>query len=193
MLNKSLNFGVLMLYLMLTGCATHQPQQEQVPQYSIVIDEPQRIRFSGKGAGAGMMLSSSVGPMGIAIGVAIDEGIAKDIHAAFEADGHSLDALVKSAIDEAYELKGYKALVAKTGGEGAVVHLRRIGVKMSQGENVVADFDGEIRWGAGVAQLPPVEVADDASPVPLELVKKDGDVTFDLLRRALATAVYSAL
>jgi hypothetical protein len=45
----------------------------------IVYSSPDRISFQGKGAGAGIALMSSMGPVGIAIGVAIDEGIAKDI------------------------------------------------------------------------------------------------------------------
>lgn len=45
----------------------------------IVYSSPDRISFQGKGAGAGIALMSSMGPVGIAIGVAIDEGIAKDL------------------------------------------------------------------------------------------------------------------
>jgi len=36
------------------------------------------------------MMSASMGAMGIAIGIAIDEGIAKDIHQPFIASGNDL-------------------------------------------------------------------------------------------------------
>jgi hypothetical protein len=45
----------------------------------IIYTSPDRISFQGKGAGAGIALISSMGPVGIALGVAIHEGIAKDI------------------------------------------------------------------------------------------------------------------
>lgn len=189
-----IGLGALVLGLsMFSGCATNKAQHEQVPQYSVVIDEPQRIRFSGKGAGAGMMLSSSMGPMGIAIGVAIDEGIAKDIQAAFEADGHSLESLVSSAIDEAYSLKGNAALTTTNNGEGLVIHLQRIGVKMSQGEDVVADIDGEVRRELDVALIADLATTGEPASMPLELLKTDGSATYLLLKSALVKAIYPLL
>ena len=53
-----------------------------------VIENNKRLHFSGKGAGAGIMLSSAMGPVGMAIGFAIDEGIAKDIR--HTANQHSI-------------------------------------------------------------------------------------------------------
>ncbi len=76
----------------------------------VEISEPDRIRFSGKGAGAGMMLSSSMGPMGIAIGVAIDEGISKDIQAAAQAGGLNIRELTKEAFLAASEAVDFAAL-----------------------------------------------------------------------------------
>jgi len=67
-------------------------------QLDISVSDPHRMRFSGKGAGAGMMMMSSMGPMGIAIGVAIDEGIAKDIGAAAETSGFSVEATLREAL-----------------------------------------------------------------------------------------------
>jgi hypothetical protein len=58
----------------------------------------ERLRFSGKGAGAGVMLSSSMGPMGIAIGVAIDEGIAKAIRENAQANNLDIRFLLSSSL-----------------------------------------------------------------------------------------------
>jgi 3-oxoacyl-[acyl-carrier-protein] synthase-1 len=60
----------ILIIALLQACASIKQ-----PKISIEFSDPDRIRFSGKGAGAGVMMSSSMGVMGIAIGVAIDEGM----------------------------------------------------------------------------------------------------------------------
>jgi hypothetical protein len=85
-----------MVVLPLTGCSQLSFSKSHILQISISVTDQDRIRFSGKGAGAGMMMSSSMGVMGIAIGVAIDEGIGKDIHTAFVEDGGNFSLLVQS-------------------------------------------------------------------------------------------------
>lgn len=74
-------FGVL-----LVGSCSFLSAPKNV-SISLEIQDPDRFRFSGKGAGAGMMLSSSMGAMGVAIGVAIDEGIGKEIDETARAGG----------------------------------------------------------------------------------------------------------
>lgn len=48
-----------------------------------------------------MMLMSSMGPMGIAVGIAIDEGIGKEIDTKFKEAGGDLAVLTKSTINNA--------------------------------------------------------------------------------------------
>ncbi|WP_370979950.1 hypothetical protein [Agaribacterium sp. ZY112] len=83
----------------------------------VSIAEPDRIRFSGKGAGAGLMLSSSMGAMGIAIGVAIDEGIAKEIDASAVKAGFSAKDEVLSALSQTSigYVSGFSLIVKKYG------------------------------------------------------------------------------
>ena len=86
----------------LTGCASNSKKEDgQALTVNLTAAEPNRIRFEGKGAGAGMMLMSAMGPMGIAIGVAIDEGIGKDIQKT--ASEGSVDPLhiLKQSLEEA--------------------------------------------------------------------------------------------
>lgn len=83
--------------LFLAGCASLQQPNEYA--VSVTLPEDSRMHFSGKGAGAGMMLMSSMGAMGIAIGVAIDEGIAKDIGNA--AAGVNIAALAEKECQQA--------------------------------------------------------------------------------------------
>lgn len=92
----------LLLTATLTGCSGFQKKQHVAPESHILLTmpSPNRMGFSGKGAGAGMMLMSSLGPAGIAVGVAIDQGIAKDIQTPFEQGGQSMEAIVTEAISE---------------------------------------------------------------------------------------------
>tara|TARA_R110001592_G_scaffold349845_1_gene645483 strand:- start:111 stop:695 length:585 start_codon:yes stop_codon:yes gene_type:complete len=83
-----------MCFFALAGCAQLCYEKSQTPLVSFSVMDQDRIRFSGKGAGAGMMMTSSMGAMGIAIGVAIDEGIGKDIHNAFVESGGDFSLLV---------------------------------------------------------------------------------------------------
>lgn len=52
-----------------------------VPRRAIPVEysDRQTLAFEGRGAAAGIMLDSLLGGTGVAIGIAIDEGIAKDI------------------------------------------------------------------------------------------------------------------
>lgn len=82
----------------LEGCSSTPPKTKALVEVSMPADH--RMHFSGKGAGAGMMLSASMGPMGVAIGVAIDEGIAKQIGETAAAGGVDIRQIVETAFDE---------------------------------------------------------------------------------------------
>lgn len=73
------------------------PNEHRDTLVAVVAEDDLRVRFSGKGAGAGIALSSSMGPAGIAIGVAIDEGIAKDIGRALQTENFDIVTSVKTA------------------------------------------------------------------------------------------------
>lgn len=73
------------------------PNNHHATRVTVTADKDQRVRFSGKSAGAGIALSSSMGPAGIAIGVAIDEGIAKDIGHALTAKNFDIVTTVQNA------------------------------------------------------------------------------------------------
>jgi len=99
--NSSPVIVVLAFFLVffIQGC-THSPEKKPfAPEVSLAEDH--RMQFRGKGAGAGMMLSSSMGPMGIAIGVAIDEGIAKQIGETATAGDVDIQVIVQQAFVDA--------------------------------------------------------------------------------------------
>ena len=82
----------------------------------IHYNSPDRISFQGKGAGAGIALMSSMGPVGIAIGVAIDEGIAKDIRETAKAGNVDFKTLLKDSVATIATLKDAERIEVKTYG-----------------------------------------------------------------------------
>ena len=67
----------------------------------IYIENIGTIKYTGKSAVASFALMGVMGPMGAAIGVAIDEGISKDIRKNIEASGFGL---VRNAMADSAEL-----------------------------------------------------------------------------------------
>jgi len=90
--------ALLFSFLINSACTSLGFQSESAVE--ILYSSPDRISFQGKGAGAGMALMSSMGPVGIALGVAIDEGIAKDIRETAQQGGVDFKQLLNAAIDD---------------------------------------------------------------------------------------------
>jgi len=80
----------------------------------VIFPTDHRMHFSGKGAGAGMMLMSTMDPMGIAIGAAIDEGISKDIAKSASTAELDLEAMLKETFSS-YKGKELRLSVEKYG------------------------------------------------------------------------------
>ncbi|KZZ43067.1 MAG: hypothetical protein MK185_10280 [Saccharospirillaceae bacterium] len=81
--------SLLSLLVLLSSCSVLGYKNSQ---NTIYIENTATIKYSGKGAGASFALMGAMGPMGAAIGVAIDEGISKDIRKNIEASGFDLVA-----------------------------------------------------------------------------------------------------
>lgn len=93
-------FLLFLCCLGINACSLHK--STRFPTISVTAPAEHRMHFSGKGAGAGMMMAASMGPMGIAIGVAIDEGIAKDIGKAASRANVDVPLIVKAAFENAF-------------------------------------------------------------------------------------------
>lgn|GEM_PF-2853016 len=99
---KHLSHFCLLTFISLTlGCASVLPTPSKTPKVTVVIDPNASLTFEGKGAGAGIMLMSTMGPAGIAIGVAIDVGIGKDIAKAYTNAQGQFDVKAKVMIEKA--------------------------------------------------------------------------------------------
>lgn len=103
--------ALLFSFLINSACTSLGFQSESAAE--ILYSSPDRISFQGKGAGAGMALMSSMGPVGIALGVAIDEGIAKDIRETAQQGGVKFKALLYSAVDDLSTLQQAERIEVK--------------------------------------------------------------------------------
>ena len=85
---------LLAIGLMLLGCAGLPINTTDV---EVVVPTDVQFSYIGKGPGAGVALMSSMGPVGIAVGVAIDEGVRKRLLASALAEGFDIRSLVRKA------------------------------------------------------------------------------------------------
>tara|TARA_R110002072_G_scaffold33030_9_gene100251 strand:+ start:3329 stop:4012 length:684 start_codon:yes stop_codon:yes gene_type:complete len=189
-----LQFFVLSFSLfLLTSCSNFQKALPQLPEISVSIRDQDRIRFSGKGAGAGMMMSSSMGAMGIAIGVAIDEGIGKDIHSTFVADGGDFASLAHSETGKwlseicQQEMKSQDLC---TPSSQLNINIYRYGFVTTSGEN--DPVKPELAISFSLNQNPEIrlnlkDVDLSSVQIPLADVKADGEKVFNSLRLGYQT------
>lgn len=71
-------------FLLLLSCLISSCTHTRTLSIPVEFGDRQTLYFTGKGIVAGIMMDSLLGGAGIAIGIAIDEGIAKDIFAAIQ-------------------------------------------------------------------------------------------------------------
>ena len=184
--NSKLKIVFVSLFIVfLNGCVSTQNAQ---PDVAILWPEPDRLRFSGKGAGAGMMLMSSMGPSGIAIGIAIDEGIGKDIENSLFAKGYDF----KQQFRQRLELTLTECQCAH---DIQSVQVSRYGFK-SFGS---ADFDDPIavelvivvnrKDGSNDTHRFPEDFSHEVKLLPLEQAKIDGEETTNALNHAIEKGV----
>jgi hypothetical protein len=181
----------LVAVVLLGACSLIGQKPIEQAAISISIENQDRIRFSGKGAGAGMMMSSSMGAMGIAIGVAIDEGIAKEIHESFIASGGDFSVIIEfetrswlSGICRVDELALKPLCGASTELKIRVYHY---GMVSTSGDNDPVKAKLEIGFSLDDQKELLLNLKDldgDQFNVPLDLIKKDGKLAIALLTKS---------
>lgn len=176
-------YSLALLVLSLTSCTT---QSCLVKTLDVTAPDPDRIRFQGKGAGAGMMLMSSMGPMGIAIGVAIDEGIANEIDVAARESGFDINDVLRRAFHKNSRIVGVNALtierygfITRPGDDDPVAAQLHVYIVRDDGSQLLVKYPEDF---------------DDAviKLTQLELIKTDGDeviLSFD----AAAVVVFNRI
>jgi len=145
----------------------------------ITYRSPDRISFQGKGAGAGMALMSTMGPVGIALGVAIDEGIAKDIRSNAESSGIDFKSIFKQTVKQSDQFKQAESIEVKQYG---------FVIKNGSKDYVAAEIHILVTQGGDVEQRKLSswsEQQDLERWVTLDELKTDPDVIKELFLMAL--------
>jgi len=181
------------LAVLLGACSSIYIKPVDQASINIIIEGQDRIRFSGKGAGAGMMMSASMGSMGIAIGVAIDEGIGKEIHESFIASGGNFTEIVNS------ETRVWLSKVCQENREGLNglcssdialnVRVYRYGFVTTRGKNDPIRAELDIGFVVGNQNETRLKLADldDAATAPLDKAKEEGEIVKRLLIKGYQT------
>lgn len=180
---------VLILALSLIGCASFfNPTPQEV---NVTLPDPNRISFQGKGAGAGMALMSTMGPMGIALGVAIDEGIAKDLRKSAETVGFDIQKVISQAVlessQEQWEVDPANEITADL-----EVRIKLYGFKTTGGADdaTSAEIEAElIKQGKVIANVHyPNDFGSEDNSIdsyPLDTLKQEGVKAKRLLDEAI--------
>jgi len=178
---------IVTLAFLLGACSFVGTKPAEQAVVNVSIEGQDRIRFSGKGAGAGMMMSASMGSMGIAIGVAIDEGIGKEIHESFVASGGSFSEIVQSETSDWLT----KVCQESRGGLNALctpntalnIRVYRYGFVTTSGQNDPVKAELDVGFSVGdqsELRLNLIKLGD-APIAPLEKAKKEGKTADGLL------------
>ncbi|MFL0805487.1 MAG: hypothetical protein K6L81_17370 [Agarilytica sp.] len=175
-MNKKISFLLIFcIASLLISCAT-TPRN-----IDVTVTDPDRIRFQGKGAGAGMMLMSSMGAMGIAIGVAIDEGIGKDIDTtARAAELNIQDIVVTAAKASELPVTGLTVerygFVTRSGDDDPVAAQLHITVLQKDGTKRLVKYPEDFEAGIVIIY-------------PLEEVKRNGTLSTEAFKYAAKLAL----
>lgn len=95
---RLVQIGCVISFLAITSCGVFNSEGAQPKNYSIGTAPDIHLHFTGRGAASGAMLMSAMGPAGIAVGLAIDVGIGKDIERYGFPDGLNAEAIFTSAL-----------------------------------------------------------------------------------------------
>lgn len=186
---NSLVKTVPLIFLALSACSS-LPAENKIG-YQVSLGESPIIRFEGKGAAAGMMMSSSMGSMGIAIGVAIDEGIAKDIRGALDRVGCKVDDVVGHSfrrVSRAHAVTTVPVSPHSNKDADVLIHIDRVSFKVRPSEQdlTLVEVAARMERSGIVHELASVHPDGMDGGVPLEAVREDGNMACELLRESAA-------
>ena len=182
----------LLAVIWLTACAS-LTKQSTPQQYNLSIADPNRVQFEGKGAGAGIALMSSMGPMGVALGVAIDVGIGKDIENPMKEAGFDVHMAMETGLQQAYEEPVQWQWVEASA--ETQLRLKKYGFKILPGGDDLTAAYVELEWVEGekvtTVVYPNDFIADGytASGQPLTLLKERGEIGKELMEQAISLVI----
>lgn len=177
--------GFVAVCLVASSCSFIEEPRKIV--FAVNSQESSAIRFEGKGAAAGVMMSSSMGPMGVAIGVAIDEGIAKDIRGVLDSVGCRVDKVVENsfqAISRNHRSNVMPLASPYASRVDVLIQIDQVKFRTfpSEGDLTLAEVALTIDRDGVVDELASISGRDVDGGVPLEVVRTDGREACHLLQ-----------
>ena len=166
-------YVVVMLFFV--ACAVNNHDDIQV-----AYGEHQTLYFTGRGVAAGIMMDSLLGGTGVAIGIAIDEGISKDIAAAISVNNpsFSMGALVKDALDgtvsQGVNIDGLKSVIVE-----------KYGFQSAPDDTVIPLLELQLVCRSGLIQKINFVPNELDRALPFDKVKTDGSLAEKALRGAV--------
>lgn len=183
---------IVIIFMQLAACSTYQSVPSK--SVSIVFSEPNRVSFQGKGAGAGIALMATMGPVGIALGVAIDEGIAKEIREGLSKHYPDLQYQLNKAITEKFSMQGYQVDLNSDKSAYPKLVIKRYGFKIVNGSTDATAAEWLLEWELGPDNKRLIHYPNDFEKAslaskPLADIKVNGLLGHDLLLGALKLAL----
>lgn len=196
-MRNKLSIILLFIFINIVGCSVYE-----IPNDNFIIKtqvtEPNNIRFIGKGAGAGVMLMSVMGPMGVAIGVAIDEGIANEIDTTAKTADVNIEAITLQKLSSAIITRAEMELNHASSKDEITVDILRYGfmVSPSDGNLVIPQLHLNISLNEKLwlklrypEQLTELQ-KNEAKTASLTDIRSKGEVIESLLVNALSKVQY---
>lgn len=164
MLRTAVAICFLIISVFLMACV-----QINVEKVDVRLGDRTTLYFTGRGAAAGIMMDSLLGGTGVAIGIAIDEGIAKDISTAILANNpnFSMKALTEDLL---YEQMGKN----KSIGSLKAVIIEKYGFKSAADDTVIPLLELKLTCASGLVQDIRLSETDSKYAIPFDKVKTDG-------------------
>lgn len=165
----------ILTFSLLVGCAHNVAQF--IP---ITYGEREALYFTGRGSAAGIMMDAYMGGAGVAIGIAIDEGIAKDISSALFANNpkFSMVALVGGVLRE-QEKKGVSIAGLKS------VVVEKFGFQSASDDKVIPLLEMQFVCDSGSPQKIKLVPDEHVQSITFEQSKTDGALVENQLRAAV--------
>ncbi len=192
---------ILTALVYVSACSLMNFNTHELKPIKVEFAEPNRIQFQGKGAGAGIALMSTMGPVGIALGVAIDEGIAKDIRKAIGKEKTDATGYLKNQVAAALTKQGYS--VASNDASLNESHfpkiiIKRMGFKITNGSTDATAAEWELELHSAPDTKVKISYPKDFAKGGIKSyvladLKTDGKLGLELLNESLVKALNALL
>ena len=195
---RSISRGALVGLMMFSAGCSLQPSTGAKPTLVVNMTQSQHLVFAGRGAAAGPMFMSAMGASGIAIGLAIDVGIAKDIEKFGFGEDFDVQLLADAAARNALQQSRHVAQFL-AGAPVPVFNIQKLGFFEAPAKQNVIFAHLKIQVTRGEWQIIlrypedfPAQEADPQNVASLETLKTPQSPAQILLINAMAKVIDKA-